>query len=208
MEKIVLLGGGGHAKVVIDLINACGSYEIVGIADAQLAAKVSISGVTVLGNDSVLPELYRKGIKNACIAVGSVKDNSNRKTLYEKVKREGFSIPALVHPSAIISGKSRISEGVQVMAGAIVQTSSSIGENTIINTGAIVEHDCAVGSHVHICPGATLSGGCLIGEGAFIGVGATVMQGIKIGSNSIVSAGAVVINDVPDNAKVIGVPAK
>ena len=208
MEKIVLLGGGGHAKVVIDLINACGSYEIAGIADAQLAAGVSVSGVTVLGNDSVLPELYGKGIKNACIAVGSVKDNSRRKALYEKVKDAGFSIPALVHPSAIISGKSQIRKGVQIMAGAIVQTGALIGENTIVNTGAIVEHDCAVGNHVHICPGATLSGNCLIGEGAFIGAGATVLQGIKIGNNSIVSAGAVVIKDVLDNTTVIGVPAK
>lgn len=208
MEKIVLFGGGGHAKVIIDLINACGSYEIAGIVDAQLAAGVSVSGVTVLGDDRILPALYGKGLKNACIAVGSVKDNSKRKALYEKVKHAGFSIPALVHPSAIISGKSQIHEGVQIMAGTIVQTGSLIGENTIVNTGAIVEHDCAVGNHVHICPGATLSGNCLIGEGAFIGAGATVLQGVKIGSNSIVSAGAVVIKDVLDNTTVIGVPAK
>jgi len=208
MEKIILIGGGGHARVLIDLINACGSYEIAGIVDAQLAPGVSVSGVTVVGNDSILPELYGKGIKNACIAVGSVKDNSKRKTLYEKVKYAGFLIPALVHPSAIVSGKSKIHEGVQVMAGAIVQTGVLIGEDTIVNTGAIVEHDCAIGNHAHICPGATLSGGCLIGEGAFIGAGATVLQGIKIGDNSVVSAGAVVIKNVPDNATVIGVPAR
>jgi UDP-perosamine 4-acetyltransferase len=208
MEKIVLIGGGGHARVLIDLINACGSYEIAGIVDAQLNHGVSVSGVTVLGNDSVLPELYGKGIKNACIAVGSVKDNNKRKALYEKVKHAGFSIPALVHPSAIISAKSQIREGAQIMAGAIVQTGALICENSIVNTGAIVEHDCAVGNHAHICPGATLSGGCFVGEGAFIGAGATVLQGIKIGNNSIVSAGAVVIRDVPDNTTVIGVPAK
>ncbi|MFZ3122398.1 MAG: acetyltransferase [Thermodesulfovibrionales bacterium] len=208
MEKIVLLGGGGHAKVLIDLINACGRYEIAGIVDAQLAAGVSVSGATVLGDDRILSELYEKGLINACIAVGSVGDNSKRKALYEKVKNAGFLIPALIHPSAVISGKSQIREGTQIMAGAIVQTDSIIGENTIVNTGAIVEHDCTVGKHVHICPGAVISGGCTIREASFIGAGATVLQGIKIGSNSIVSAGAVVINDVPDNAKVIGVPAK
>lgn len=208
MEKIVLLGGGGHAKVLIDLINACGRYEIAGIVDVQLNVGVAVSGVTVLGDDRILSELYEKGLRNACIAVGSVGDNSKRRALYEKVKNAGFLVPALIHPSAVISGKSHIREGAQIMAGAIVQTDSIIGENTIVNTGAIVEHDCTVGKHVHICPGAALSGGCLIGEGVFIGAGATVLQGIKIGSNSIVSAGAVVINDVPDNAKVIGAPAK
>lgn len=208
MEKIVLLGGGGHAKVLIDLINACGRYEIAGIVDAQFAAGVSVSGATVLGDDRILSELYEKGLRNACIAVGSVKDNSRRKALYEKVKNAGFLMPALIHPSAVISGKSQIHEGAQIMAGAIVQTDSSIGENTIVNTGAIVEHDCKIGNHVHICPGATLSGSCLISEGAFIGAGATVLQGIKIGSNSIVSAGAVVIKDVIDNTTVIGVPAR
>ena len=208
MEKIVLLGGGGHAKVIIDLINACGNYEIAGIVDAKLAVGVSVSGGTVLGDDGILSKLYASGIKNTCIAVGSIKDNSVRKALYEKVKNAGFLVPALIHPSAVISGKSHIREGAQIMAGAIVQTDSSIGENTIVNTGAIVEHDCAVGSHVHICPGATLSGWCLIGEGAFIGAGATVLQGTKIGSNAVVAAGAVVIADVPDNSTVMGVPAK
>lgn len=208
MEKIVLLGGGGHAKVLIDLVNAFGNYEIVGIVDAQIDVGVSVSGVTVLGNDRILSELYEKGLINACIAVGSVGDNSKRKALYEKVKNAGFLIPALIHPSAVISGKAQIREGAQIMAGAIVQTDSIIGENTIVNTGAIVEHDCTVGNHVHICPGAVLSGGCLIGEGAFIGAGATVLQGIKIGRNSIVSAGAVVIKDVIDNTTVIGIPAK
>jgi len=208
MEKIVLLGGGGHAKVIIDLINACGSYEIIGIMDAQLASGVSVSGVTVLGNDSVLPELYGKGLRNACIAVGSVKDNSKRKALYEKVKNAGFLVPALIHPSAVISGKSQIREGAQIMAGVIVQTDSTIGENTIVNTGAIVEHDCIVRSHVHICPGAVISGGCTIGEISFIGAGATVLQGIKIGSNAVVGAGAVVVKDVADNQTVKGIAAQ
>lgn len=193
---------------MIDLIKTSGQLKISGILDSQLEKGSTVAGIPVIGNDEMLLELYEHGIRNACIAVGSVKDNSKRKALYGKVKHAGFSIPALVHPSAIISGKSQIREGAQIMAGAIVQTDSIIGENTIVNTGAIVEHDCTVGKHAHICPGAALSGNCLIGEGAFIGAGATVLQGIKIGSNSIVSAGAVVINDVPDNAKVIGVPAR
>lgn len=208
MDKIVLLGGGGHAKVLIDLIRVLNQYEIIGILDEQLKLGTEISGFQVIGADDVLIDLHKKGIKNACIAVGSVKDNSKRKTLYEKVKYAGFSIPALVHPSAIISDKSQIQEGVQVMAGAVIQTNCMIGENTIINTGAIVEHDCIIGRHVHICSGAVISGGCEIQDGVFIGAGATLIQGIKVGKNSIIAAGAVVINDVHANAKVMGVPAK
>lgn len=195
--------------VLIDLIRTSEEYEIVGMLDSKLEVGSEYSGVFVLGNDNFLPELYSKGIKDACIAVGSVRGNSKRKILYKKVKQIGFSAPYLIHPKAILSkNNTKISEGVQIMAGAIVQTGCSIGENTIVNTGAIVEHDCIVGNHVHICPGAVLSGGCFINDGAFVGAGATIIQGVKIGSNAVVAAGAVLINDVPDNAKVKGVPAK
>lgn len=208
-NRIILLGGGGHAKVLIDLIRVSGLYEIIGILDSQLEVGSSVSGISVLGNDDLLRELYAKRIENACIAIGSIKDNSKRNVLYEKVKLLGFSVPFLLHPKATISNNdTKISEGVQIMAGTIVQAGCSIGENTIVNTGAIVEHDCIVGNHVHICPGAVISGGCTTGDCAFIGAGATVIQGIKIGNNSIVAAGAVVINDVPDGETVMGVPAR
>jgi len=208
MNRIILLGGGGHAKVLIDLIKTAGHYEIAGILDKQLKIGSEVAGIPVLGNDDFLPELYSKGIKNACIAVGSIKDNSKRRELFERVKQIGFNIPYLVHPSAIVSGNSRISEGVQIMPGAIIQTDSLIGRNTIINTGVIIEHDCKIGKHIHVCPGAVVSGGSIIGDNAFIGAGATVINGIKIGSDAVIAAGAVVINNVPDGAKVIGIPAK
>ncbi|OHB50751.1 MAG: serine acetyltransferase [Planctomycetes bacterium GWF2_40_8] len=209
MQKIIILGGGGHAKVLIDLIRTLNQYEIAGILDLQqLKVDTHILGIPVLGEDDLLPQLYKEGIKNVCIGVGSTKDNSRRKMLYEKVKHTGFSIPFLIHPRSVVSENLRFSEGIQVMAGAIVQTDSIIGENTIINTGSIVEHDCIIGKHVHICPGVVISGGCTVGDSTFIGAGATVIQGIKIGNNTIVAAGAVVINNVPDGTVVKGVPAR
>lgn len=209
MQEIVLIGGGGHARVLIDLIRISGMYEILGILDAQLEAGSTVLGISVLGDDKLLLELYNRRIKNACVAVGSIKDNSKRKVLYEQVKQMGFSAPFLIHPQAVVSKNNiRICEGVQIMAGTIVQTGCSIEENTIVNTGAIVEHDCNIGKHVHICPGTVISGGCIFGDSVFIGAGATVIQGIKIGSNSIVAAGAVVVENVPDNMKVMGVPAR
>ncbi|MFZ3091395.1 MAG: acetyltransferase [Nitrospirota bacterium] len=208
MKKIILLGGGGHARVLIDLIIGCSEYDIAGILDPQIEKGTEVSGIIVLGSDDMLSELFDRGIKDVCIAVGSIKDNNKRWMLYEKVKQIGFSVPALIHPKAVIAGDLQISEGVQIMAGSVIQTGSSIGENTIINTGAVIDHDNKVGRHVHICPGAVVSGGCIINDSAFIGAGATVIQGIRIGKNAIVAAGSVVINDVPDNSTVIGVPAK
>jgi len=208
MNKIVIIGGGGHAKVLIDIFNMSGQYEIMGILDTQRETGLSILNIPVLGNDDLLEGLYKKGIKNACIAIGSINDNSKRKMLYKRVKQIGFSIPFLTHPQAIISRNARISEGVQVMAGVVIHAESLIEENTIINTGSIVEHDCYISRHVHICPGVVISGGCKINEGAFIGAGSTIIQGIKIGKNVTVGAGSVVIRDVADGSKVMGVPAK
>lgn len=208
MKKIILLGGGGHSRVLIDLIRGCSEYDIAGVLDSQVEKGAKVSGIRVLGKDDMLTELFYTGVRDVCIAVGSIKDNSKRRMLYEKIKQIGFSVPALIHPKAVIAGDLQISEGVQIMAGAVIQTGSSIGENTIINTGAVIDHDNKIGRHVHICPGAVVSGGCVIDDGAFIGAGATVIQGIRIGKNAIIAAGSVVINDVPDNSTVIGVPAK
>lgn len=208
MERIIIVGGGGHARVLINIVKLSGQYEIIGILDPHLNVEENISGIPVLGNDDLLEDLYKKGIKNACIAIGSIRDNTKRTKLYNFVKEIGFSLPPLTHPNAIITDDVKISEGVQIMAGAIIQTGSLIGKNTIINTGVIVEHDCFIGQHVHLCPGVVISGGCEIQNGAFIGSGATVIQGIKIGENATVAAGAVVIKDVSDSSQVMGVPAK
>ena len=207
LDEIILLGGGGHAKVLIDLINTSGQFEISGILDTQLEIGTKVLNVSVLGDDDLLSGLYSKGIKNVCIAIGSVKDNARRRILFDKVKQMGFLVPYLLHPQTIISKNVHFSEGVQIMAGVNVQTDSLFKENTIINTGAIIEHDCSIGSHVHICPGAVISGGCTVGDGTFIGAGATIMQEINIGKCVTVAAGAVVVKDVPDRSMVKGVPA-
>jgi len=207
LDEIILLGGGGHAKVLIDLINTSMQFEISGILDTQLEIGTKVLNVSVLGDDDLLSGLYSKGIKNVCIAIGSVKDNARRRILFDKVKQMGFLVPYLLHPQTIISKNVHFSEGVQIMAGVNVQTDSLFKENTIINTGAIIEHDCSIGSHVHICPGAVISGGCTVGDGTFIGAGVTVMQEINIGKCVTVAAGAVVVKDVPDRTMVKGVPA-
>lgn len=208
-EKIIILGGGGHAKVLIEVIRLEGHFEIAGILDDHFEKGLKISEVPVIGKDDLLPGIFeRDRIINACIGVGSTRDNSLRRALYEKVKQIGFSVPSLVHPKAVVSESSKISEGAQLMANAVVQPCSFIGENTIINTGAIIEHDCNIGRHVHICPASVLSGECQVGEETFIGTGATIVNGIKIGKNVTIGAGSVVINDIADGSVVKGVPAR
>lgn len=205
--KIIMLGGGGHAKVLIELIRLAGEYEIAGILDRLEAGSV-ISGISVLGNDEMLAEIFAEKITNACIGVGSVKDTRIRRSLFEKVKESGFFVPSLIHPGAVVSKSAELSEGVQIMAKAVIQAGSIIGENTIINTGAIIEHDGLVGRHVHVCPGAVIAGVCKIGDNSLIGAGATVINGTSIGKNVTVGAGSVVVNDIADGAAVKGVPAR
>lgn len=208
LNSIILIGGGGHARVLIDLITESGRYQIAGILDPELEAGTRVKGIPVLGSDAALPKLRDQGIPNVAIAVGSVKSNLLRKKLFDQSQKSGFRIPALVHPRAIVSDAVTLSEGVQIMAGAIIQTDTRIGEGTVINTGAQVDHDCHIGNQAFISPGVVLSGGVTVGDNSFLGAGAVVIQGIKIGENAVIAAGAVVIQDVEDGALVKGVPAR
>lgn len=208
-KKIIIMGGGGHAKVIISMIKTLDlQYKIVGIIGLAHELGTKVSDVIVIGSDDQLPELFKTGINYACIGIGSVGNNDNRKMCYEKLIGIGFKVPSLIHKQALTCSKVEEFKGIQIMAGAIVQIDSLIGENSIINTGSIIEHDCLIGSHVHVCPGAVICGGCVINNGVFIGAGAIVKQSVKIGSNALIGAGSVVVNDIPDNAIVKGVPAR
>jgi sugar O-acyltransferase (sialic acid O-acetyltransferase NeuD family) len=204
MTNIIVLGGGGHAKVLIESLQLLGR-NVIGFTD--LDARPPILGVPCLGEDlkilSYSPEeiLLVNGL-------GSTADNAKRKQIYQAFTRKGYRFASIIHPSAIISPNVELGEGVQVMAGVVIQAGTSIGNNTIINTRASVDHDTKIGEHVHIAPGVVLSGGITIQDEAHLGTGAVVIQGLTIGKRSIVGAGAVVIKDVLEGTKVAGVPAK
>src|SRR5882724_1809526 len=209
MTEVIGVGAGGHARVVIEILQLQGQHVVVGLLDARKDKVGSeVVGVRVLGDDALLPELHDRGIHHAFIGLGTVGIKSQRRQLCEKVSSLGFQIVSAVHPSAYISRSAEIGEGATVMAAAVINTSCRIGDNVIVNTGAIIEHDCVIGSHVHVATGACLSGTVSVGTGTHIGTGAVVRQGISIGENSVVAAGAVVVHDVPDNVVVMGVPAK
>jgi len=207
-EKIVLVGGGGHCKVVISIFRESEQYEIVGISDIKENLGKEILGVPVRFTDDDLPSLYKGGVRNAVVTIGSVGSPKKRIELFEYLRSIGFKLPTITSNNAIISNEVFIDEGTVVMPGVVINPGAKIGRNCIINTGSIIEHDCVVGDHVHIAPGVTLSGGVVIEAEAHIGTGATVIQGIEIGKGSIIGAGAVVVKDIPSGVVAKGVPAK
>jgi UDP-perosamine 4-acetyltransferase len=200
---VVIIGGGGHAKVVIESLRASGE-TVVAIVDADPTPR-EVLGVPVLGDDLMLPILREQGLSKLFVALG---DNRLREKLGRKARELGFILVNGIHPSAIISPSARLGEGVAVMAGVAINADSRIADLAIINTGAIVDHDCQLGAACHLGPASALAGGVTIGERAFLGVGARVIPGVSIGADTIVGAGGVVVRDLPDGVLAVGVPAQ
>ncbi len=204
---IVGLGAGTHAKSVLEALRSSDLYEVAAIVDDDPGkAGSEIFGTRVVPS-AELPEL-REHAAHAFVGVGGIGDSWPRRGAFERLLAAGFELPVIVHASATVSPWAVLSEGVQALAGAIVNAGAEIGEDTIVNTGAIVEHDCRIGAHVHLAPGVRLAGLAAVGEGAHVGIGAVVIEGVQIGRGALVAAGAVVIADVPDGARVAGVPAR
>ncbi len=207
MKKIVLIGGGGHSKVIVDIIKSNNEFEIVGITEKNSTFN-NVSDIPIVGDDSILEELFNKGVEYAFLCIGISKDIKLRNKLFEEIKSIGFKIPTLIHRQAIVSPYAKIGQGTCVMAGAIINSHAQIGENSVINTGSIIEHDCIVGNNTFISTGAILAGNVTIKNNSFIGMGSKIIEGKIIGSNVTIGAGAVVIDDIPDNCTAVGVPAK
>jgi len=206
--EYVLVGGGGHAAVVLEAIRATGLIDPQGVLDADPARRGgNLSGIPILGGDEAWPELVRQGLRRFVAAIGSTGDTGLRRRVFERMVSQGGVGLTIRHPTAVVSPSAVLGAGCQVLAGAIVNTGAAIGRNVIVNTGAIVEHDCRIGDHTHLATGCRLAGGVEIGEGTHVGIGATVIQGIRIGRDAVIAAGAVVIRDVADRAVVGGVPA-
>ena len=202
----IIIGGGGHARVVADVLRLQG-FHILGFTEIDDSRKSLTSNVPYLGDDAVI-EQYE--IKEVLLAngLGSIKNTTARRKIYDAFSELGYQFVVCIHPSAVIAADVRIGEGSQIMAGSVVQPGCDIGRNVIINTRASLDHDCIIGDHVHVAPGVTLSGAVRLAAGAHIGTGATVIQGIHIGEKSVIGAGSVVLKDVADASVVVGVPAK
>jgi sugar O-acyltransferase (sialic acid O-acetyltransferase NeuD family) len=198
---IVVYGGGGHGKALIDLLRALKTYRIVGIVDDGLAKEApesTILGLPVLGGSEVLSRLYEEGVRLAVNAVGGIGNLGVRIQVFERLAQQGFSCPALVHPAAVVEPSASLSAGVQVFPLAYVGSEAKIGFGAIINTGAIVSHDCQVGDYANLSPGAILAGEVTIGESALIGMGVTVNLRAKVGRAARLGNSAVIKADVPE----------
>jgi len=190
MKEILLIGGGGHCKSVIDIIEEEGIFHIVGIIDQpKLLGKETLK-YKIIGNDADLASLAKK-YKYALITVGQVSSPKLRIKLFNLVKKAGFSLPSIVSPRAYVSSYASVGEGTVIMHDAVVNASASVEENCIINTKAIIEHDVVIRKHCHISTAAIINGEVSIGEGTFVGSNSTTKEGIIIKENSFIKAGSV-----------------
>lgn len=202
---LIVIGAGGHAKVVIDVLRAWRSdAEIAGLVDRDLAAR-PVNGVPVIGNDASLPELRSQGIRQAVVALG---DNALRFKIGAQLRELGFQLLSPVSPAACLSSTARIGAGVVVMPGAVINADAEVSDLAIVNSGAVVEHDCRVGAAAHLAPRTAAAGGVAIGQRTLIGVGASIIPGISIGDDVVVGGGACVVSDLPSGVLALGVPAR
>ncbi len=196
---IIIYGGGGHGKALIDLIRILGIYPIAGIVDDGIPAGSLIMGVPVLGGSAVLEKLVMRGVHLAANAVGGIGNITTRIKVFDRLSKMGFSCPTLVHPTAFVEPGAELAEGVQVMPHAYVGSEAKVGFGAIINTGAIVSHDCKLGDYANLSPGAILAGEVIVGNAALIGMGVTLNLRVKIGDRARIGNGATVKSDVPEN---------
>lgn len=208
MEKIVLVGAGGHAKSVIDTIENEKKYEIAGFVSNEEIGKKIYKDYFCIAHDDGLDRIIAQGIKNAFICIGYMGKGQVRNKLYESLCRAGFKIPSIIDASAIIGNSAIIGEGAFVGKRAIVNANAIVDKMAIINSGAVIEHDTHVGEFSHIAVSAVCAGNTQIGCNTLVGANATIIQGVSVGSYCIVGAGAVVVRNVENHTVVCGVPAR
>ena len=206
VDKIVLVGGGGHCKVIIEILQLLKSYKIAGVCDNVCG---SVLGVPILGNDDILSDLHDSGIKNAFIAMGAIGNADKRRDIATKLLEYGFILPNIIHPTAVVSPTAVFGFGNFIGPNVVVNSSSKIGNCCIVNTAAIVEHDCQIGDFVHIAPMATICGGAVISDCVHIGPNATVLEYKKVANHAMVGAGSIVTKDIKEaHTTGYGIPFK
>lgn len=204
---LVLTGGGGHAKSVIDAIPnwRMREYGNVVILDPHLTVRDEVCGIRVAGDDGLAKELFESGYRDAFVSTGSIKNTKVRHKLYDLLTEHGFQLINVIDQTSIVAKGIVFGRGVFIGKRAVINAGSHIDDMTIINTGAIVEHDCRIGQFVHVAVGAVLCGEVTVEEDAFIGAGATVTNGRTIGQGAVVGAGSTVLRDVKPHETVYGI---
>ncbi len=213
MTDLILIGAGGHARVVIEILKRA-RQTIVAAVDANPKLHgINLDGVPVIGGDEKILDrkptdvMLINAVGNVGLAIGQ-SGLSVRRGLFERFTAQGYRFGSVISPDATVASTAHLDHGCHIITGAILHPGAKVGANTIINTGAQLDHDCIVGAHCHIAPGVIFSGAVTVGDNVHVGVGAAVVQGIRIGSNAVIGAGAVVTADVPAGITVLGCPAR
>jgi UDP-perosamine 4-acetyltransferase len=209
MKKTVLLGAGGHASVVLNILKKYDNIDIIGFTDLNYPALKKYKGHKILGTDKKLSDIYKNNqATHAFISLGSTGNNQLRKKLFNIIIDLGYKSINIIDQNSVLAKDVKLGTANLISSGANINPGVVIGNNNIINTGTIIEHGCKIGDHVHLAPGSILAGDVKVGNLSHIGLGARVIEGINIGENCLVGAGAVIIKDVPDNSVVVGVPGE
>ena len=208
ISKLLLLGGGGHCKSVIDTIMGLDAYCDIGIIDIKNHLNETVSGINIIGTDDDIPSLHNKGYTHAFITLGSIGNPQRRIELFNIIKEAGFEIPVIIDKTANVSKTAIVNEGVFIGKNAIINAEAVIKKGAIINSGAIIEHDCTISDFVHIAPGAVLGGDVIIGQNTHIGTNTTIKQQVRIGRDCIIGMGSVVCKDIKDCILAYGNPCR
>lgn len=200
-KPIIVLGAGGHAKVIIEALRMS-DRPILGITDPNKIKASEFYGIKVLGDDDAVLK-YSPDEVLLVNGIGIMPDNNVRLKINQRMKENGFLFTPVIHPSAVIASDVEISGGSQIMAGVVIQPGVYIGQSCIINTGVIIDHDCVINDDCHLAPGVSLSGNVTVGMRTHVGTGASIIQAITIGEDCIVAAGSIVYKDIEAGKKYI-----
>ncbi len=207
-KKLLLIGGGGHCKSVIDCLRGANPFDEIGVIDMKENIGKEISDIRIIGCDDDLSGLFEYGYHYAFITLGSIGNPTRRRMLFSILEDIGYVIPNIIDPSAILGANVNIGTGVFIGKNVVVNVDTSIGKGSIINTSVTIEHDCRIKDFVHIAPGSTLCGSVEIGESTHIGAGTVVKQEVKIGNNTMIGMGSVVLHNVGDSVLAFGNPCR
>lgn len=206
-KKIIVVGSGGHASSVIDILSFMNEWEVSGVISQDLRESDSYFGYPVLGNDEVIEKLTQNDY-SFVIAVGQIKSSNTRHKIYCQLNRFNAKLPVIVSPDAYISKNTNIGKGSMVFHRVIINTNVSVGENCILNNMCLIEHDTVIGSHTHISTGAVVNGNVKIGAHCFIGSGSVIANNVTICNNVVLGAGSIVVKDLIHEGIYFGNPAR
>ena len=199
MRDLILIGGGGHCKSCIDVIEQAGRFQIAGIVDLPEKLDQKIFGYEIIATDDDLPRLVNE-YENFLITLGQIKSPEKRIRLFQTLKELGAKLPLIISPLAYVSKHAEIGDGTIIMHHALINAGAKIGSNCIINTKALIEHDAIIGDHCHIATDAVINGGTKVGSGTFFGSNTVSKEYVEIGENTVIGCGATIIKNIPPNS--------